>query len=137
MATTPLRGAQALLASSAGAATVRGDPDVTDFVPQILVNSLAHARQIARDSDALFPCTAALLEDDVAAGVLIRLDCHVPAMRTTYGVLYLRDRTLAPAAKVFIETLRAVEAEAMKSDVTSSSAARGSARSHRRTSASR
>ena len=137
LATTPLRGDQALLASSAGAVTVRGDPGVTDFVPQILVNSLAHARQIARDSDALFPCTAALLEEDVAAGVLIRLDCRVPAMRTTYGVLYLRDRTLAPAARMFIENLRAVEAEAMRSDVTSPSAVKAAAKRLRRASARR
>jgi DNA-binding transcriptional LysR family regulator len=137
LATTPLRGAQALLASSSGAVTIRGDSGVTDFVPQILVNSLAHARQIARDSDALFPCTAALLEDDVAAGVLIRLNCRVPAMRTTYGVLYLRDRTLAPAARMFIENLRAVEAEAMRSDVTSPSAVKAAAKRLRRASARR
>jgi DNA-binding transcriptional LysR family regulator len=101
------------------------------------VNSLAHARQIARDSDALFPCTAALLEDDVAAGVLIRLNCRVPEMRTTYGVLYLRDRTLAPAARIFIETLRAVEAEAKKSEVTSPSAVKAAAKRLRHASARR
>jgi DNA-binding transcriptional LysR family regulator len=137
LATTPLRGAQALLASRVGAATVRDDPVVTNFVPQILVNSLAHARQIARDSDALFPCTAALLEDDVAAGVLVRLDCRVPAMQTTHGVLYLRGRTLAPATRMFIETLRAVEAEALRSDVASSSVAKGETKRHRRASARR
>ena len=53
LATTSLRGAQALLASSAGAATLRDGPGVKNFIPQILVNSLAHARLIAHDSDAL------------------------------------------------------------------------------------
>jgi hypothetical protein len=112
-----LRGAQAQLVSSVGAATARHCPGVTNFIPQILVNSLAHARLIALDSDALFPSTAALLAEDVAARRLIKLDCRVPEMRTTHAVLYLRGRTLAPGAKTFIETLRAVEAEAKRSDV--------------------
>jgi DNA-binding transcriptional LysR family regulator len=137
LATTPLRGAQARLASSAGTGDVRDDPAVTNFVPQVLVNSIAHARLIARDSDALVPGTAALLAEDVAAGYLIRLDCHDPAMRTTYGVLYLRGRTLAPATRLFIETLRAVEAEAKKADVTSPSAAKAATKRLRRASARR
>jgi len=112
-----LRGAQAQLVSSVAAATASDGPSVTNFIPQILVNSLAHARLIALDSDALFPSTAALLAEDVAARRLVKLDCRVPEMRTTHGVLYLRGRTLAPAAGTFIETLRAVEAEAKRSDV--------------------
>jgi len=117
LATGSLRGAQAQLVSSVGAATRRDGPGVANFIPQILVNSLAHARLIARDCDALFASTAALLAEDVAARRLVKLDCRVPEMRTTHGVLYLRGRSLAPAAKTFIETLRAVEAEAKRSDV--------------------
>jgi DNA-binding transcriptional LysR family regulator len=137
LATTSLRGAQALLASSAGAARLRDGPGVTNFIPQILVNSLAHARLIAHDSDALFTGTAALLAEDMAAGRLVKLDCHVPEMRTTYGVLYLRDRTVAPAAKMFIETLRAVEVELARADVTSPPAAKAAAKHHRRAGARR
>jgi len=118
LATASLRGAQAKLVSSVSAATSRGEPGgVASSIPQILVNSLAHARLIALDSDALFPSTAALLAEDVAARRLVKLDCRVPEMRTTHAVLYLRGRTLAPGAKTFIETLRAVEAEAKRSDV--------------------
>ena len=130
LATTQLRGAQAALASRAGATPVRKGLAAA-FDPQIVVNSLSHARLIARDSDALFPATAALLAEDVAAGRLVRLDCRVPEMRTTYGVLYLRGRTLAPAAKMFIETLRAVEAEARQSDVEPAPARKVSGRRHR------
>jgi len=130
LATTPLRGAQAQLASNAGAATGSDDPVVTNFVPQIVVNSLALARLIARDSDALCPGTAAVLAEDVAAGHLVMLDCHDPVMRTNHGVLHLRARTLAPAAKMFIETLRAVEAEAGRSDVEPAPARKVSGRRH-------
>ncbi len=137
LATASLRGAQALLASSAGAATLRDGPGVTNFIPQILVNSLAHARLIAYDSDALFTGTAALLAEDMAAGRLVKLDCHVPEMRTTHGVLYLRGRTLAPAAKMFIETLRAVELESARADVGSSPPAKAATKQHRRAKARR
>jgi DNA-binding transcriptional LysR family regulator len=137
LATASLRGAQALLASSAGAATLRDGPGVTNFIPQILVNSLAHARLIAHDSDALFTGTAALLAEDIAAGRLVKLDCHVPEMRTTYGVLHLRGRTLAPAAKMFIETLRAVELESARADVASSPAAKATTKHLRRAGARR
>ncbi len=132
LATTSLRGAQARLASSAGAAKLRDGPGVTSFVPQILVNSLAHARLIARDSDALFAGTATLLAEDVAAERLVKLDCRVPEMRTTYGVLYLRGRTLAPAAKLFIEILRAVELESARADVALSAAAKAATNLPRR-----
>jgi DNA-binding transcriptional LysR family regulator len=137
LATTSLRGAQALLASSAGAATLRDGPGVTNFIPQILVNSLAHARLIAHDSDALYTGTAALLAEDIAAGRLVKLDCRVPEMRTTYGVLYLRGRTLAPAAKMFIETLRAVELESARADVSSPPASKAAPKQPRRAGARR
>jgi len=114
---TRLRGPQAAAAAaSRGTATDPGDPAVPDFIPQILVNSLAIARLVAQGSDALFPGTAGILADDVAAGRLVTLDCDAPILRTTHGVLYLRDRTLAPAAREFIETLRAVEAEVRAAD---------------------
>ena len=114
---TRLRGPQAAAAAaSRGTATDPGDPAVPDFIPQILVNSLAIARLVAQGSDALFPGTAGILADDVAAGRLVTLDCDAPILRTTHGVLYLCDRTLAPAAREFIETLRAVEAEVRVAD---------------------
>ena len=132
LATGSLRGAQAQLVSSVGSATRRDDPGVANFIPQILVNSLAHARLIALDSDAVFASTAALLAEDVAARRLVKLDCRVPEMQTTHGVLYLRGRTLAPAAKTFIEILRAVEAEAKRFDVDPAPARKVSGRHHRR-----
>ena len=87
-------------------------------MPQVLVNSVVLARLIAQESDMLVPGTAAMLADDVAAGRLVRLECSAPAMQTNNGVLYLRERTLSPAARVFIEALRQVEAEAQAADAT-------------------
>jgi DNA-binding transcriptional LysR family regulator len=81
------------------------------FYPAIHVNSLHLARQIAAQSDALFPGTPAMLAADIAAGRLVQLDFHVPVMRVEYGLIHLADRSLSPAAAAFIAILREVEAE--------------------------
>lgn len=112
LVTTLLRGAAAATAHSLGATTSLKGSGSGDFAPQLSVNSLSLARLIARQSNALFPGTAGMLAEDVAAGHLVVLDFSVPAMRTNYGVIYLRGRTLAPAAKAFIAALHTVETEA-------------------------
>lgn len=83
----------------------------TIFMPQIAVDSVEMCRQVARDSDALFPCTASMVADHVASGKLVVLEIDAPVLRTVHSIYYLRDRTLSPAAEVFVATLEAVEAE--------------------------
>jgi len=112
LVTTRLRGEQAALAASRGLPELSADGMQEDYVPQVLVNSVALARVIAQESDMLVPGTWAVLADDVVRGRLVRLSCTAPAMRTTDGMLYLRDRSLSPAARAFLATLRQVEAEA-------------------------
>ena len=58
-----------------------------------------------------------MLADDVAAGRLARLACTAPAMRTNNGLLYLRERTLAPSARLFMQTLKQLEAEDQAADL--------------------
>jgi DNA-binding transcriptional LysR family regulator len=124
LVTTLLRAHHAALAATRNGTTpprgLNGDKNGSlnggHFAPQILVNSIATARLIARESDAVVPGTAAILADDVAAGRLVILSADAPAMRTDAGVFYLRGRSLAPAARAFIEVLRAVEAEAQAAD---------------------
>jgi DNA-binding transcriptional LysR family regulator len=88
------------------------DAPLTDFVPQIHVNTLATARRIARSSNTIVTGTAAQLADDILAGHLVKLEHEGPRLQTHYGIVHLRERTLSPSAKAFIEALRAVEAEA-------------------------
>jgi DNA-binding transcriptional LysR family regulator len=137
LVTSLLRGTAAATAISRAAAARPDGQDTSDFTPQILVNSLVLARLIARNSDALFPGTSGMIAEDVSAGHLIRLDFDVPAMRTNYGLVYLRDRTLAPAARVFIDALRVVEREAEDLDITSGSDSDTATRSPRRARARR
>ena len=110
LVSTLFRGSVALAAIAGGAFGSR-DPETGDFAPAILVNSLDIARRIARESDALFPGTAAMLAPETGAGHLVRLPFHVPVMQTSYGLMYLRDRTLSPAARRFMELVHEVDAE--------------------------
>lgn len=117
LVTTRLRGEQAALALHKGRPPTADDVYGADYLPQVLVNSVTLARLIAQESDLLVPGTAAMLADDVAAGRLVRLGCSAPAMHTYNGVLYLRERTLSPAARAFIEALHQVETEAQAADI--------------------
>jgi DNA-binding transcriptional LysR family regulator len=69
---------------------------------------------MAQHSDTLCVVTADCLADDAAEGRLVRLPLDLPLLRTSYGVLTLAGRSLAPAAPVFIEQLRAVVAQARR-----------------------
>jgi DNA-binding transcriptional LysR family regulator len=115
LVSTLMRGDVATTAARGGALG-SADPHTGDFTPAIHVNSYAIARQIARQSDALFPGTLSMLTPDVEAGQLVRLAFHIPVMRTSYRLMHLADRTLSPAAQAFMDLLLAVEAELMASE---------------------
>jgi DNA-binding transcriptional LysR family regulator len=112
LVSTLMRGDVATTAARGGALG-SADPHTGDFTPAIHVNSYAVARQIARQSDALFPGALSMLAPDVEAGHLVRLAFHIPVMRTSYRLMHLRDRTVSPAAQAFMDLLLAVEAELM------------------------
>jgi DNA-binding transcriptional LysR family regulator len=116
LAINVLHGAPAAAALRRDGSLVAGDAGAPQFTPQVVVNAPALARLIARNSDAVVMGTVSMLADDVAAGHLVFLDVDAPVMRTSHGVIFLRDRTLAPAARAFIDALRAVEAEIRQAD---------------------
>ena len=87
------------------------DPDTGMFRPAIHVNTLALARKIARESDALFPGTAGMLAPDLKAGTLVRLDFHHPIMQLTPGLITLKDRSPSPAVKAFMAEVFKLDGE--------------------------
>ncbi len=115
LVSTVLRGDVATTASTGGALG-NTDPDSGDFMPAISVNSFAIARCILRDSDAVFPGTRSMLAADLESGHLVLLDFRVPVMRTGYSLMYLRGRSVSPAARAFMDAFRAVEAEITADD---------------------
>lgn len=114
-------------AAAAAASGERGgvmDAESQHFRPTIHVNTLALARQIARDSDAVMPATASMLAVHANPHRLVRLDFHIAVMRTSYGVLTHRDRSLSPAAIEFLTILREVEAEIVAAPALAAAASR-------------
>ena len=106
-------GRTAATGSGAGTADVRRK----GFAPAIEVNSIDTAKRVARESNALFPGTASMLTADFASGRLVRLDYDSPALRTHPAMVRLRHRTLSPAARRFMELVRAVESELVAAEV--------------------
>lgn len=78
--------------------------------PPVMVNSVSVARAIARESDGIAPATFQLLKPDLDAGNLILLDVKPARLRTTHAILTLKDRSLSPAARKFVDRLRQIEA---------------------------
>jgi DNA-binding transcriptional LysR family regulator len=86
------------------------------FAPTIEVNSLATAKQVARQSNALFPGSASMLAAELSRSELVRLDFDVPELRARSALVRLRNRTPLPAALKFMEIVRTVEAELIASE---------------------
>jgi DNA-binding transcriptional LysR family regulator len=108
---TVMRGDSAAAFLSRGITPAAGTRGLSDAHPQILVNSVAAGLRIVRECDAVFPAMATHLAEDLAAKRLVTLDFDGPVMRPSAAIIHLRDRTLPPAARAFIDILRAVEAE--------------------------
>ncbi len=111
MITTLLPGAYGYAVEHGGQFPSAPLSNLPDVHPAIQVDSLAMGRQIAQSSDAVFPGTAAMLADGLASGLLVRLETDAPVLRTGYSILRLKDRTMSPAARAFVEIFLAVEQE--------------------------
>jgi DNA-binding transcriptional LysR family regulator len=116
VASTDAIGHVAELMTSLGAKAGQLHPDTGDYRPGILVNSLIVARRIASGSDALVPGIAGMLDADVEAGRLVKLNFQLADLQTRYGIITLKGRTPSPSAAKFIALLRAAEAEIVQAE---------------------
>ena len=89
----------------------RVDPDSGDFLPAIHVDSLDLARRIAASTAAIVPAVRETVAADLRDGTLVPIDFEQPWMQTSYEVFWRADRTQSPAARAFVDELRAVESE--------------------------
>ena len=105
-----VRGATATRLPAEGPAG-RVDPDTSDFLPSITVDSLDLARRIAASTAAILPAVRGMVAADLRDGRLVQLDFHEPWMQTSYGIFWRSDRTPPPAVRAFVDELRAVESE--------------------------
>jgi len=88
----------------------RVDRSSGDFVPAVVVSDFAAARQVVGECDGLGVAPPSLMADLVARGFR-EIPCDAPWMRLHYGFVYLRERSLSPAATAFMAEVRAIEAD--------------------------
>ena len=81
------------------------------------MNSIDTAKQVARNSNALFPASLQMVAAELARGELVCLDYDTPQMRTRSALVRLRDRTPSPVALKFMELVRGVESALIASEV--------------------
>ncbi|NJD32471.1 MAG: LysR family transcriptional regulator [Gammaproteobacteria bacterium] len=87
------------------------DPATGDLTPRITVTSVEAIRQIVKRTDGIGLCALTQVAEDVHKGTVVVLDVEVEPLRTGYGIGWLRERTLSPAAQLFVRMIKQVEAE--------------------------
>jgi DNA-binding transcriptional LysR family regulator len=87
------------------------DPLTGDFVPAMEIDVPMQIAELVANSDALAMGTLKMLDADLLAGRVSILPMTQPEIRANYGVMYLKARSLSPAATAFMSEIRAVEAE--------------------------
>ncbi len=87
------------------------DPESSDYLPPVKVDSVRLAKEVVLRSDAVAIATLPLIAAEVEAGRIQALPLQLPWMHTAYGFVFLRDRGLSPAAQAFMAAVRTVEDE--------------------------
>lgn len=82
-----------------------------DFVPAIEIDVPFALADLLAGSDALALATLALMEQDLVAGSVALVPMAGIEIQAAYGFIYLKDRSLIPAALAYMKEIRAVEAD--------------------------
>lgn len=91
--------------------TLKNDPLSGDLIPPLHIESIALAKRIVAVCDAVALLPVQSIASEAAAGTLAMVDCQPAWLTTNYGFVYLKGRTLSPAALAFMAEVRAAEAE--------------------------
>lgn len=105
----PYRVAVALPQSLGVAGTI--DARSGDFVPAIEIDVPLQVAGFLKNSDALAPATLITMERDLHAGNVVLLPTSNIPLVTNYGFIYLRNRSLPPAALAYMQEVRDMEKE--------------------------
>jgi len=87
----------------------RIDPFTGDFVPAIEIDVPYNLGGLIAGSDALALASLAMMEQDLSAGTVALVPMAGVEFRASYGFIYLKYRSLTPAAKAYMQEILAVE----------------------------
>lgn len=91
-------------------------PDWLKKLPIIKCDYVKIAKEALANSNAVAFILLPMIEKELIAGEFVLLPVDFPELKTHYGIVSMRDRTLSPAAEVFIKLLLEVDAELAKVD---------------------
>lgn len=92
----------------------RIDPLTGDFVPAIEIDVPFAIAALIAGSDALALSSLALMELDLIAGTVALVPTTGVEFRSAYGFIYLKNRSLTPAAKAYMQEILAIEADIVR-----------------------
>lgn len=95
--------------SQAACKAGRIDPASGDFVPAIEIDVPFAIAELIAVSDALALSSLTLMEKDLLAGTVALVPMKGIEMRAAYGFIYLKNRSLTPAAKAYMQEILAIE----------------------------
>ena len=87
----------------------RIDPANGDFVPAIEIDVPFAIADLMAGSDALTLASLVLMEKELLAGTVALVPITGIEMRAAYGFIYLKNRSLTPAAKTYMQEILAIE----------------------------
>jgi len=87
------------------------DPDNGDFVPAVVVDDLTSAKKAVSMCDGIGAAPIGLLTQDIDRRELCQVPFEPPWLKLHYGFIYLKNRSLSPSAKAFIDEVRCIEEE--------------------------
>ena len=92
----------------------RIDPLNGDFVPAIEIDVPLALADLLVNSEALAIASLALMEQDLEAGAVALVPTTGISFQAAYGFIYLKDRSLTPAALAYMQQVLAVEADIVR-----------------------
>ena len=105
----PSRIADGLPRALGAAGTI--DPSNGDFVPAVEIDVPMQLGVLLAGGDALTIASLVIMERELRAGEVAVVPTTSPSIQAGYGFIYLKDRSLAPAALAYMAEVRAMEAE--------------------------
>jgi DNA-binding transcriptional LysR family regulator len=87
------------------------DPATGRVTPRIRVGTFVAAKSIVLAGDAVSGAPPSMIKEELASGRLVLLPVDIPWLSISYGFIWRRGRTLAPAAQSFIKIARGIEAK--------------------------
>jgi LysR family nitrogen assimilation transcriptional regulator len=91
------------------AAHARIDRDTGDLTPSLMVDSFTVARNVVAAGDAVGLAPLVALEPDLRTRQITLLPYSAPWLQLSYGLYYLRKKSLSRVAQLFMTQLRQVE----------------------------